>query len=65
MMINILGQDLQQVLSVLDELDPDLAHLHLYGKKEARTNRKIGHLTLCAATAEDLIKEAQRTWRHL
>ena len=28
------------------------AHLHLYGKTEARRGRKMGHLTLTAATAE-------------
>ena len=28
------------------------AHLHLYGKAEARRGRKMGHLTLTAATAE-------------
>jgi 5-(carboxyamino)imidazole ribonucleotide synthase len=28
------------------------AHLHLYGKSEARAGRKMGHLTLTAATAE-------------
>ena len=28
------------------------AHLHLYGKSEARRGRKMGHLTLTAATAE-------------
>jgi 5-(carboxyamino)imidazole ribonucleotide synthase len=27
------------------------AHLHLYGKREARAGRKMGHLTLTAATA--------------
>jgi len=60
MMINILGQDLEKALTALDQLDPDLTHLHLYGKKENRTNRKVGHLTLCAATQEDLVKEVQR-----
>ena len=33
------------------------AHLHLYGKAEARRGRKMGHLTLTAATLE----QAQRT----
>ncbi|MFT3666832.1 5-(carboxyamino)imidazole ribonucleotide synthase [Piscinibacter sp.] len=28
------------------------AHLHLYGKAEARRGRKMGHLTITAATAE-------------
>lgn len=54
LMKNILGQELQPVLASLDGLDPDLTHLHLYGKKEARTNRKVGHLTFCASTLEAL-----------
>jgi 5-(carboxyamino)imidazole ribonucleotide synthase len=29
------------------------AHLHLYGKSEARPGRKMGHLTFTGATAED------------
>jgi 5-(carboxyamino)imidazole ribonucleotide synthase len=28
------------------------AHLHLYGKAEARRGRKMGHLTITAASAE-------------
>jgi 5-(carboxyamino)imidazole ribonucleotide synthase len=33
------------------------AHLHLYGKREARVGRKMGHLNLTAATPE----QARRT----
>ena len=39
------------------------AHLHLYGKREARHGRKMGHLTLTAASADDadaLAREAAR-----
>ena len=28
------------------------AHLHLYGKREARPGRKMGHVTVCESTAE-------------
>ena len=28
------------------------AHLHLYGKSEARKGRKMGHLTITASTAD-------------
>jgi 5-(carboxyamino)imidazole ribonucleotide synthase len=27
--------------------------LHLYGKREARVGRKMGHLTVCAASLEE------------
>lgn len=51
-MVNLLGDlwadgepDWSQVLS-----DP-AAHLHLYGKQEARPGRKMGHLTVTSGTA--------------
>jgi 5-(carboxyamino)imidazole ribonucleotide synthase len=37
------------------------AHLHLYGKRQARPGRKMGHLTLTAASAtaaDTLAREA-------
>ena len=34
------------------------AHLHLYGKSEPRAGRKMGHLTIAAATAEDARAQA-------
>ena len=41
-MDNLLGQHMQQVP---DLLASDGVHLHLYGKPDARTNRKMGHAT--------------------
>ncbi|MBT9455925.1 MAG: 5-(carboxyamino)imidazole ribonucleotide synthase [Burkholderiaceae bacterium] len=35
-------------------------HLHLYGKIEARAGRKMGHLTLTAASAEQALATANR-----
>ncbi|MDR0251282.1 MAG: 5-(carboxyamino)imidazole ribonucleotide synthase [Burkholderiales bacterium] len=35
---------------------PHLLHLHLYGKKEARRGRKMGHITCCAATLDDALQ---------
>lgn len=64
LMINILGQDLQKTLDKLDQQDPDETHLHLYGKKEARTNRKVGHLTLVASTLSDLEKDIEKFRRN-
>ena len=34
------------------------AHLHLYGKSEARSGRKMGHLTITAASAEEADRRA-------
>lgn len=41
------------------------AHLHLYGKAEARPGRKMGHLTLTAASAEQARETALRAARLL
>jgi 5-(carboxyamino)imidazole ribonucleotide synthase len=41
-MENLLGQDMDRVPALLAEPG---AHLHLYGKLEARTGRKMGHVT--------------------
>lgn len=34
------------------------AHLHLYGKADARPGRKMGHLTVTAATTDDAVARA-------
>jgi 5-(carboxyamino)imidazole ribonucleotide synthase len=36
------------------------AHLHLYGKREARPGRKMGHVTVCEPTAERALEVAMR-----
>ena len=41
------------------------AHLHLYGKEEARPGRKMGHLTLTAATPADAEARAADAARRL
>jgi 5-(carboxyamino)imidazole ribonucleotide synthase len=35
------------------------AHLHLYGKKEARAGRKMGHFTVLAANVDDALDQAR------
>jgi 5-(carboxyamino)imidazole ribonucleotide synthase len=41
------------------------AHLHLYGKEEARPGRKMGHLTLTAASAAEAEARAGEAARRL
>ena len=60
-MFNILGDiwsngepDWSQLLS-----NPDVK-LHLYGKREARDGRKMGHFTCLGHSIEDLLKETRR-----
>src|SRR5699024_12722208 len=54
-MINILGEDLDEVLQKI----PVLKHgfVHLYGKSEAKAKRKMGHITFVGSTAEDIQKQ--------
>ena len=42
MMTNLIGDDVESWLDILSEPD---AKLHLYGKAEARSGRKMGHVT--------------------
>ena len=43
-MLNVLGQHMETAQAYVQE-NPS-AHLHLYGKLEAKHNRKMGHVTL-------------------
>ncbi len=36
--------------------------LHLYGKKEPRPGRKMGHLNCYGATADEALKKAEKAW---
>lgn len=53
-MLNVLGQHMDQAQAFVQE-NPS-AHLHLYGKLEAKHNRKMGHVTLFAEDAEEFGK---------
>jgi 5-(carboxyamino)imidazole ribonucleotide synthase len=41
------------------------AHLHLYGKREARPGRKMGHVTVCEPTIEKALEVALQIRRDL
>lgn len=51
-MINILGEDINRLLNIM----PKMKHgfVHLYGKKEAKEKRKMGHVTFIAEDLEKL-----------
>ncbi|WP_100489274.1 5-(carboxyamino)imidazole ribonucleotide synthase [Sporolactobacillus pectinivorans] len=57
-MVNILGEHVQPILDKISILSD--AHLHLYGKDEARTGRKMGHLNILGDTVQDAISKAER-----
>ncbi len=50
-MLNVLGQHVEKAKDFISE-NPS-AHLHLYGKLEAKHDRKMGHVTLFADDAEE------------
>lgn len=62
LMQNILGQDFSPIMNKLKIKSNQSVHLHLYGKKENRENRKIGHLTFTSDTQESVI-EIAKEWR--
>jgi 5-(carboxyamino)imidazole ribonucleotide synthase len=54
-MVNILGEHVQPILEKIPQLAD--AHLHLYGKKEAKWKRKMGHLTILAENVDVALKK--------
>ena len=65
-MINLMGEDvgtgLDQPAAAAALAVPGVS-LHLYGKREARTGRKMGHLTALAGSAEQALERATHAWR--
>ena len=67
-MVNLMGEDAGTGLG-----RPDVAQalavpgtaLHLYGKQEARTGRKMGHLTVLADTADQAAQRALQAWERI
>lgn len=53
-MVNILGEHLQPVIDIAGQLPP-AAKLHLYGKKESKAKRKMGHLNVVAHSVEEAL----------
>ncbi len=51
-MKNILGRDLEQAENIEAE-NRHGVHVHLYGKKESRPLRKMGHITMVGTTLEE------------
>lgn len=54
-MVNILGDHLAQVIERMPTLDSRMK-IHLYGKEEAKTKRKMGHLNVSSPTVEEAIE---------
>ncbi len=58
-MVNLLGEHVEALLAKIPIL-PDWK-IHLYGKKDAKFKRKMGHVTLLRETVEIAIEEAEKS----
>ncbi len=64
-MVNILGDMWENGEPDWDAISPHgHSHLHLYGKKEARPSRKMGHLTVTGFSIDAASDEALRLTKH-
>ncbi len=55
-MLNLLGQNISKLSDFLKSSYNENAYLHLYGKEEAKKDRKMGHITFVNKTYEDVQK---------
>lgn len=53
-MFNVLGEHLERVLGCLPSFDGS-CKLHLYGKREAKPKRKMGHLNIIGESVEECV----------
>lgn len=60
MMINILGQDMDDTMKRYEELSTQSIHYHLYGKTSARVNRKMGHITILGDDYKVIVEIAKK-----
>jgi 5-(carboxyamino)imidazole ribonucleotide synthase len=58
-MVNILGQHQERLIKKIPSLKD--WKIHLYGKDEAKTNRKMGHVTLLRESIEEALAEIQNS----
>lgn len=58
-MVNILGEHLAPVLDKIEKLPPS-AKLHLYGKKDSKPKRKMGHINVLAESVEIALNKIEQ-----
>lgn len=58
-MVNILGEHQEPLIKKIPELDD--WKIHLYGKKDAKYKRKMGHVTLLRNSTEEALEEAEKS----
>ncbi|MBP1930068.1 5-(carboxyamino)imidazole ribonucleotide synthase [Ammoniphilus resinae] len=55
-MVNILGEHQEAVVNKMEQL-PVTAKLHLYGKAEAKSKRKMGHINFLASNTDKALEQ--------
>ena len=58
-MVNVLGEHLEPLLKEIPELTD--WKIHLYGKREAKIKRKMGHVNILRPTLEEALLESNRS----
>lgn len=54
LMVNVLGQNINYIMNSRNHDD---AFLHIYGKKEYRKNRKMGHITIVSEDSVNILEK--------
>ncbi len=58
-MVNVLGQHVMPLTNSISKY-PDWS-VHLYGKSEAKVNRKMGHVTIMTNNVEETLEEIEKS----
>ncbi len=58
-MVNLLGEHLEKLLPKIPQLKN--WKIHIYGKKEARPKRKMGHVTILTENIDAALKEIKES----
>lgn len=63
-MVNVLGEHQARLVGKVEQLSN--WHIHLYGKKDPKVKRKMGHATLLRASVDEALQEidASGIWSH-
>lgn len=72
-MVNVLGEHLEGVIERMGQSDAEamelgvIPKLHIYGKSEAKTGRKMGHVNLLCQDVEEGLQWIEQTnlWRNI
>jgi 5-(carboxyamino)imidazole ribonucleotide synthase len=63
-MVNIIGSEahsgVAEYCGLKDVLAIDNAFVHIYGKRQTKPGRKMGHVTILSAEKQDLIHKANK-----